>query len=270
MSAERGKADTSASGPASASGIKAPDSKGPVARAERRPAFGGGLLASKPSKNEGTFATGLMSTVMHLGVMGFLVYVTLGSGVERIEDEVTIMEITQEMEAPPPPPPPPVDQPNAPFQGFQTLSVPDIVPAEIPPPGEVAFRASDFTGQGVLGGNAAGNAAQDAVVAIGDVPSFTPFTVAPVLRNRTEVGRALTREYPQLLRDAGVGGQCEVWIRISETGEVQDVQINNSSGHPALDQAALRVGQTMTFSPAMNRDKQVSVWVSIPITFQVQ
>ena len=98
---ERGKADTSASGPASASGIKARGSKGPVARAVRRPVFGGGLLASKPPKNEGTVATGLMSTAMHLGVMGFLVYVTLGSGVERIEDEVTVMEITQEMEAPP-------------------------------------------------------------------------------------------------------------------------------------------------------------------------
>ena len=265
MSAERGKADASA-----APGKKASEPKGPVARTERRPVFGGGLLASKPPKNEGTVATGLASTVMHLGVMGFLVYVTLGSGVERIEDEVTIMEITQEMEAPPPPPPPPVDQPNAPFQGFQTLSVPDIVPAEIPPPGEVAFRAADFTGQGVQGGAGAGAETQDAVVAIGDVPSFTPFTVAPILRNRTEVGRALVREYPQLLRDAGVGGSCEVWIRISESGEVQDVQVNQSSGHPALDQAALRVGQTMTFSPAMNRDKQVPVWVSIPITFQVQ
>ena len=102
------------------------------------------------------------------------------------------------------------------------------------------------------------------------VPSFTPFTIAPVLRNRTEVGRALTREYPQLLRDAGVGGSCEVWIRISESGAVQDVQVNQSSGYPALDQAAVRVGQTMIFSPAMNRDKQVPVWVSIPITFQVQ
>ena len=270
MSAERAKTGTGSAGPTPAPGTKASESKGPVARAECRPAFGAGLLASKPPKNKGTVATGLMSTGMHVGVMGFLVYVTLGQGVERIEDEVTVMEITQEMEAPPPPPPPPVDQPNAPFQGFQTLSVPDIVPAEIPPPGEVSFRASDFTGQGVQGGSAAGTETLETVVAIGDVPTFTPFTVAPVLRNRAEVGRALTREYPQLLRDAGIGGNCEVWIRISETGAVQDVQINNSSGYPALDQAALRVGQTMTFSPAMNRDKQVPVWVSIPITFQVQ
>jgi len=256
MSAEREKAKASA--------------KGSVTPEESAPSFGAGLLASKPGVAKGTVTSTAVSTVSHVVVMGGLVWATVGQGVERIEDEVTVMEITQEMEAPPPPPPPPVDQPNAPFQGFQTLSVPDIVPAEIPPPGEVAFRAADFTGQGVQGGNAAGTDTEDAVVAIGDVPSFTPFTVAPVLRNRTEVGRALEREYPQLLRDAGVGGQCEVWIRIGEDGTVQDVQVNNSSGHAALDQAAIRVGQTMQFSAAMNRDKQVPVWVSIPITFQVR
>ena len=247
-----------------------PSPKGPVTREENPLSFGAGLLASKPPKHKGTATSSAISTTLHVGVMGLMVWATVGSGVETIEDEVTIMEITQEMEAPPPPPPPPVDQPNAPFQGFQTLSVPDIVPAEIPPPGEVSFKAADFTGQGVMGGAGAGADDEDAVVAIGDVPSFTPFTIAPVLRNRTEVGRALTREYPKLLRDAGVGGSCEVWIRISAGGAVEDVQVNQSSGHPSLDAAALRVGQTMTFSPAMNRDKEVSVWVSIPITFQVQ
>jgi protein TonB len=154
---------------------------------------------------------------------------------------------------------------------FQTLSVPDIVPAEIPPPGEVEFRASDFTGQGIdAAAAAAAGGATEAVVAIGETPSFTPFTVAPNLKNRDDVGRALEREYPPLLRDAGVGGKVEVWVRISDKGEVEDVQIHQSSGHPALDEAAIKVGQVMQFTPAMNRDKQVPVWVSIPITFQVR
>jgi protein TonB len=157
------------------------------------------------------------------------------------------------------------------IRGFQTLSVPDIVPSEIPPPGEVAFKASDFTGEGVLGGTAAGaEKKEEAVVAIGETPSFTPFTVAPQLKNRDDVGRALEREYPPLLRDAGVGGKVEVWVRISDQGKVEDVQIHQSSGHPALDEAAIKVGQVMDFTPAMNRDKQVPVWVSIPITFQVR
>ena len=262
MSAERGKEVPAPP--------KAPESKGPIARTAPRPAFGGGLLASKPPKNRSAILTGFFSTALHVGLAAFAVFVTVGKGVEKAEDEVTVMEMTQEMEAPPPPPPPPVDQPNAPMQGFQTLTVPDIVPSEIPPPGDVVFKASDFTGQGIQGGADAGVKQEGQVVAIGETPSFTPFTVAPQLQNRDEVGRALEREYPSLLRDAGVGGRVDVWIRISETGVVEVVRVQTSSGQPALDEAAIKVGQVMKFTPAMNRDKQVPVWVSIPITFQVR
>jgi TonB family protein len=103
---------------------------------------------------------------------------------------------------------------------------------------------------------------------IGGTPIFTPFTVAPTLLNRNVVGAALEREYPALLRDAGVGGRAIVWIKIDERGVLQDVQVNQSSGHPALDAAAIRVARTMEFSPALNRDEIVPVWVSIPIQFQ--
>ncbi|MSR35367.1 MAG: energy transducer TonB [Gemmatimonadetes bacterium] len=261
MSADREKGTTPPQAtPAPASAV----------RVDRRPAFGGGLLASNPPRNKALGPAGILSTVLHLGLVGAVVYATIGNGIQTEEDEVTVVELTQEMAPPPPPPPPPVDQPQAQFQGFQTLSVPDIVPGEIPPPGEVAFKASDFTGQGIEGGVAGAKKDEGAVVAIGETPSFTPFTVAPNLKNRDDVGRALEREYPPLLRDAGVGGKVEVWVRISEKGAVEDVQIHQSSGHPALDAAAIKVGQVMQFSPAMNRDKQVPVWVSIPITFQVR
>ena len=264
MSAERGKAEKTA--PAASAAAPAV-----ATQKVHRPAFGGGLLASKPAKNKGAFTTGVVSTTLHAIAIAAAVYATVGGGVETQEDEVQVVEMTQEFQPPPPPPPPPVDQPQAQIQGFQTLSVPDIVPAEIPPPGEVAFKASDFTGQGIQGGTAAGtDKKEEAVVAIGETPSFTPFTVAPQLKNRDDVGRALEREYPPLLRDAGVGGKVEVWVRISDQGKVEDVQIHQSSGHPALDEAAIKVGQVMEFTPAMNRDKQVPVWVSIPITFQVR
>ena len=236
-----------------------------------KPAFGSGLLASDPTKDKGTIVTSLMSTILHVVLLGGLVYSTIGQTLESDTEDVTVMELTQEMEAPPPPPPPPVEgPPPAEVQGFQTLTVPDIIPAEIPPPGEVTFRAQDFTGQGILGGADQDPDSQDEVVAIGERPSFTPFTTAPVMKNRAEVARALEREYPPLLRDAGVGGRVIVWIRLDEQGNVEDVQINSSSGQPALDQAAIRVGQVIEFSPAMNRDRQVPVWVSIPIAFQVR
>lgn len=101
-------------------------------------------------------------------------------------------------------------------------------------------------------------------------PRFTPFTVRPELRNRAEIARALERNYPPLLRDAGIGGETLVWFFIDENGRVQKTQINKSSGYEALDKAALTVAEQMQFSPALNRDKKVPVWVAIPIVFSAK
>ena len=98
-------------------------------------------------------------------------------------------------------------------------------------------------------------------------PTFTPFTVRPDIRNRSELQGALEREYPPLLRDAGIGGTAQVWFFIDETGAVRETRINQSSGHSALDEAALRVADVIQFTPALNRDQRVPVWISLPITF---
>jgi len=98
-------------------------------------------------------------------------------------------------------------------------------------------------------------------------PTFTPFTVRPDIKNRAEVARALEREYPPLLRDAGIGGTIHVWFFIGETGRVQRALVNETSGHRALDEAALRVAELIEFTPALNRDQAVPVWISLPITF---
>lgn len=106
--------------------------------------------------------------------------------------------------------------------------------------------------------------------ALGEEPTFTPFTVAPDLLNRARVGQALEENYPEELRSAGIGGTARVWFFIDETGAVADVRLQESSGHQAIDEAALRVANTMEFTPALNRDEKVPVWVAFPITFMVR
>ncbi len=106
-----------------------------------------------------------------------------------------------------------------------------------------------------------------AEVDISAAPVFTPFTVKPDYVNGPEIMRALEREYPPLLRDAGIGGTVLVWFFIDETGVVRNQQVFESSGHQALDDAALRVAPVFRFTPAMNMDKAVPVWVQLPITF---
>ena len=245
------------------------DPNPPISR-PHKPAFGSGLLASKPEAQGGAITTNVISFILHVVVIGALVQSSIG-GIPTIqEDEVTVMELTQELEAPPPPPPPPVDAPPPAADVSLEFTVPDVIPAEIPPPGAVAITAENIYNDMLIAARDTTGNSSSAVVAIGETPSFTPFTVAPTLRNRDEVGRALEREYPALLRDAGVGGRVDVWVRLDDKGAVQDVQVNASSGQPSLDEAALRVARVMEFTAAMNRDKQVPVWVSIPIQFQVR
>ena len=110
----------------------------------------------------------------------------------------------------------------------------------------------------------------DVDVGIPDTPAWTAVDVYPFIMNREELQRALEREYPPFYRDAGIGGTAKVWFLVDETGKVVRTQIHESSGYKALDDAALKVSHLYEFSPAMNRDKPVPVWVSLDITFRTR
>ena len=95
-------------------------------------------------------------------------------------------------------------------------------------------------------------------------------TVTPEVLNRREIEAALMRMYPPILRDAGIGGTVIVWFYISKEGRVLQRQVSTSSSHVQLDEAALEVADVFRFSPAVNREDIVEVWIEIPITFQVE
>ncbi len=103
---------------------------------------------------------------------------------------------------------------------------------------------------------------------ISAAPTSTPFTVAPSILNVEDVQRAMVRAYPRLLRDAGIGGTVRVYFLIDSGGTVRHTSIHRSSGHQALDDAALAVADVYRFSPALNL--RFSLLVSLPITFQVR
>ena len=99
--------------------------------------------------------------------------------------------------------------------------------------------------------------------AVTDGPVFVPHTVRPQVKNRVAVQRALEREYPPMLRDAGIGGEVFVWFFVDENGTVQRTRVDKGSGHPSLDAAALKVADIIEFTPALNLDKRVAVWISM-------
>lgn len=105
---------------------------------------------------------------------------------------------------------------------------------------------------------------------IRDVPTFTPHTVKPELRNRDVVQRALSEYYPPVLRERKIGGTVNLWILVDSTGKVLRSRVDKTSGNEYLDEAAAKVADAMQFTPALNRDKKVSVWLKLPIIFKTR
>jgi TonB family protein len=100
-----------------------------------------------------------------------------------------------------------------------------------------------------------------------DQPVPADFDVAPQVSNPDRVRRALEREYPLGLREAGVGGQVEMWLYVNQQGVVESFQIGRGSGTRALDEAAMRVARAFQFTPALRANQPVSTWIALRITF---
>jgi TonB family protein len=99
------------------------------------------------------------------------------------------------------------------------------------------------------------------------VPGLAADTVLPRLLNPVDVHDATRRYYPPLLRDAGVEGTPHVSLHITDAGEVAVARLRQSSGHDALDQAALRVAGVMRFSPARFNDRPIPIWFDVAVEF---
>jgi TonB family protein len=94
------------------------------------------------------------------------------------------------------------------------------------------------------------------------------FTVRPEVSNRGVVAQALADEGKAtegLERGASVHTQVAFLVDVS--GKVQRAVVLESSGHPAIDRAALNVAAVMEFTPARDGDRPVPAWISLPITF---
>lgn len=167
--------------------------------------------------------------------------------------ELEISELPPEVEIPPPPEA--IARPAVPVVAENFDVDPDITIApttfaanpveDLPPPPEEESSAQE----------------------IYEAPTYTPYSVAPDLRNRKEAAAAVMREWPPALKNSGIEGVVTVWIFINEDGRVTNAEVSESSGLKQMDEAALRAARAFRFSPALNRDEAVPVWVELPISF---
>jgi periplasmic protein TonB len=245
------------------------------------------LVASSGRKRSfWTAKTALTSIVFHGLLVVGVVYAGTGydPGKKAREELVDFMELKEDKAEPkpeepkpePPPPPEPEKAPPPVVKGFQELQPPQEVPKEIVQPvNDQAVNAEDFSGQGKAGGVAQGvdngvaqNTAQRESPPDQGVYDVSAVEERPELRNRAAVVSALQRNYPPLLRDAGMGGTVQVQLVVNEDGtpDMSTVEII-STDHEQFADAARRVVERMRFRPAKVNNQAVKVKILIPVTF---
>lgn len=252
------------------------------------------LVASDGRKKKKTATAGTMvtSVVLHgLLVAGAVAASVVVPAVADKEAElVDYVEIVPEEPAPEPeaepepepePPPPEPEPAAAPpvIKGTQAL-----VPPKEPPPSlpdvdlsAPAVKQEDFSGQGAIGGVAKGvdkgvkqNTAKREEPADEGVYEVSAVSEQPKLQNGPEVARQLVRQYPPLLRDAGVTGSATLEFVIGADGRVEPSSIAvQSATHDQFGDAARRVVEKMKFKAAKVNGQGVRVRVTLPVTFNL-
>jgi protein TonB len=90
---------------------------------------------------------------------------------------------------------------------------------------------------------------------------FMPFDKLPVLLSID------APVYPDLAKAAGIDGTVLVKIFVTRQGKVK--QAVAVDGPEVLWQAAVDAAKTALFTPALQGDNPVDVWVTIPVTFSL-
>lgn len=75
--------------------------------------------------------------------------------------------------------------------------------------------------------------------------------------------------YPEELWDAGVEGETILRLFVTPQGGVDTVQVEQGSGYEAFDSAAVLGARELRFQPAMRGTDSVSVWVLLPVRFDL-
>lgn len=76
--------------------------------------------------------------------------------------------------------------------------------------------------------------------------------------------------YPNIARAAGIEGKVYLQIFVGKDGKPRKIIVTRSQVTADCDSAAVEAAWTYRFQPALQRDKPVGVWVSMPITYKLK
>ncbi|HEX8392044.1 MAG TPA: TonB family protein [Longimicrobium sp.] len=251
------------------------------------------VLAGEKKRRVLSPATVVASVAAHVLLVGGVMFASSGPDTPPAPHDEPAIKWTELPPEPPrivepAPPPPPVETPAPddaipPTTGENVVLHPPVEPPPfIPPvnPNQTAITPDMMPGTGadadVIGppmgpdvpvtGNhnpPAARPLEDMVVSVDMVEE------RPVL-DRGGLGRALERNYPTLLRDAGVSGRVVLEVVVDESGRVRpnSARVIEAS-HPQFGEASIRAAERFRFRPAKIGGVAVPVRVTVPIVWSL-
>jgi len=94
-------------------------------------------------------------------------------------------------------------------------------------------------------------------------PAFVPFEKEPVCTRKVEP------VYPEIAQKAGLEGKVIAYLWVDKQGKVRDVKIVKSDSE-IFNQVVIDAAKQYQFTPAMMKNGPVSVWISVPFSFELK
>jgi protein TonB len=83
-------------------------------------------------------------------------------------------------------------------------------------------------------------------------------------------GYQVRPSYPASARRLGIQGTSLLRVFVAADGRVGDIVVQESAGHPDLDQAATAAVRRWRFEPARRGAEAVAIWVLLPVEFHLK
>ncbi len=170
------------------------------------------------------------------------------------------------VETPPPQPDDIVEEQPKETQTFEppaeSAPQPTTEPASAVSGGSSEAGTGDGAGSGAAEGNPGGGEGQG-------IPPVSDAIEAPAVPPSVMASRA--PEYPYSAQRRGIEGTVVVRFLLNKEGDVDDVEIAESSGSDSLDRAALEAAEGFSFSPGLDGyGRPVRCYAYQPFTFMLE
>ena len=153
------------------------------------------------------------------------------------------------------PEPPAAPAPSAPT-GAGMTAVTEPAPSAGPPAGASA---------------PSGNGSASSRPSVASAPSRDAGTEGAITQSaRPQGGYQVRPSYPSSALRQGIQGTTVLKVHVLIDGHVGDVIVQQSAGHPDLDQAAIDAVRRWRFEPARRGNDPVAMWVLLPVQFQIR